>query len=167
MSSTTDVDLAKRLARAERDWESMQRICHDFFHGWRHTVQNRYGPKVAKELEMSFYERIGEGTGKMYLDRGGKPEDLGKLVQSLVRASEVMGETAHLIREDDAVLLVHTACPWMDSFRANGAPNQCQASCDRWFQTTAKSISPKIRVVTERTLPSGDASCTRRFSFAQ
>lgn len=116
---------------------------------------------------MSFYERIGEGTGKMYLDRGGKPEDLGKLVQSLVRASEVMGETAHLIREDDAVLLVHTACPWMDSFRANGAPNQCQTSCDHWFQTTAKSISPKIRVVTERALPSGDASCTRRFSFAQ
>ena len=167
MSNETDVDLAKRLARAERDWESMQRICHDFFHGWRRTVQDRFGAEIAKELEISFYERIGEGTGKTYLDRGGRADDLGRLVQSLVRASEVMGETAHMVREEDAVLLVHTACPWMNSFRATGAPNQCQASCDHWFRTTAKSISSKIRIVTERALPSGDASCTRRFSIAQ
>ena len=102
----------------------------------------------------------------MFLDRGGKPDELEKLVRSLVRASEVMGEEAHLTREGDDVLLVHTACPWMDSFRATGAANQCQASCDHWFQTTAKTISPKIRVVTESALPAGDASCTRRFSLA-
>ena len=166
MNSTTETDLAKRLARAERDWQSMQRICHDFFHGWRRTVQDRFGADVAQELEMSFYQRIGEGTGKMFLDRGGKPDDLEKLVHSLVRASEVMGEAAHLRREGDEVLLVHTACPWMDSFRATGAPNQCQASCDHWFRTTATTISPRIRVVTESALPAGDASCTRRFSLA-
>ena len=45
-------------------------------------------------------------------------------------------------------------------------PNQRQASCDHWFQPTAKTISPKIRVVTESALPAGDASCTRRFSLA-
>ena len=77
MSSSTDTDQAKKLARAERDWQSMQRICHDFFHGWRRTVQDRYGVEVAKELEMSFYQRIGEGTGKMFLDRGGKPGERG------------------------------------------------------------------------------------------
>lgn len=166
MSSSTDTDQAKKLARAERDWQSMQRICHDFFHGWRRTVQDRYGVEAAKELEMSFYERIGEGTGKMFLDRGGKPDDLEKLVHTLVRASEVMGEAAHLTRDGNDVILVHTACPWTDSFRATGAENQCQASCDHWFQTTAKTISPKISVLTESALPAGNATCTRRFSIA-
>lgn len=166
MNNSAEAVLTKRFERAERDWQSMQRICHDFFHGWRRTVQERYGMAVAKELEMSFYEHIGVGTGQMFLDRGGKPHDLEKLVHSLVRASEVMGEAAHLTREDTDVLLVHTACPWMDSFRATGAPNQCQASCDHWFQTTAKTISPKIQVMTESALPAGDTTCTRRFSIA-
>lgn len=167
MSDAKDIDPIKHLARAERDWRSMQRICHDFFHGWRRTVTDRFGPDVAKELETSFYGHIGEGTARTYLERGGTPDDLGKLVKSLVRASEVMGEAAHLLTENDDVLLVHTACPWMDSFRATGAPNQCQASCDHWFQTTAKAISPRIKVLTESALPAGDASCTRRFSFAR
>ena len=79
-------------------------------------------------------------------------------------ASEVMGETAHLERDGDDVLLVHTACPWQDSFRASGIPDQCQAGCDNWFGTTAASISPRIKVVTESALPAGDRSCTRRFS---
>lgn len=166
MSTHNETDLVKQLARAERDWQSMQRICHDFFHGWRRTVQDRYGAEAAKDLEMAFYERIGVGTGQMFIERGGQPDELEKLVRSLVRASEVMGETARLEREGDDVLLVHTACPWTDSFRATGVPNQCQASCDHWFQTTAKTISPKIRVVTESALPAGDASCTRRFSMA-
>ncbi|MBN8477095.1 L-2-amino-thiazoline-4-carboxylic acid hydrolase [Sulfuritalea sp.] len=167
MSDAKNVDLSKRLARAERDWESMQRICHDFFHGWRQTVMDRFGPDVAKELELSFYGRIGEGTARTFLERGGTPDDLAKLVRSLVRASEVMGEAAHLVIEEKDVLLVHAACPWMDSFRATDAPNQCQASCDHWFQSTAKSISPRIKVLTESALPAGGASCTRRFSFAQ
>lgn len=166
MSSTADADLRKRIDRTERDWRSMQRICHDFFHGWRQTIQDRYGDSVAKELELRFYERIGEGTGKMFLNRGGKAEDLEKLVNSLVRASEVMGEDATLAREGNDVLLIHTACPWMDSFRDTGVPNQCQDSCDKWFQTTAKTISPRIKVVTEGALPAGNRSCIRRFTLA-
>lgn len=165
MSEDTQA-LAKRAERAERDWKSMIRITHDFFHGWRRAVEERYGAEAAKELELRFYETIGEGTGRMFLERGGQPGDLERLVFSLTRASEVMGETASLQREGADVLLVHTACPWMDSFRATGAPNQCQASCDRWFQTTARTVSPKIRVITESALPAGDASCTRRFSLA-
>lgn len=164
-NNTNETDLAKRLARAERDWQSMQRICHDFFHGWRRAVEDRCGEEVAKELEMSFYGCIGEGTGRMYLERGGKPEDLEKMVYTLVRASEVMGETAHMKREGADVLLIHEACPWIDSFRATGAPNQCQAGCDHWFRTTARSISPNVCVETESALPAGDATCTRRFSL--
>lgn len=157
-------DLAKRLNRTERDWQSMQRICHDFFHGWRRVVADHYGEAAARQLEVEFYGRIGLGTGAMYLQRGGSPDDLEKVVSTLVRASEVMGETAHLERDGDDVLLVHTACPWQDSFRASGIVDQCQAGCDNWFGTTAASISPRIKVVTESALPAGDRSCTRRFS---
>jgi len=54
MSSTqSGDDLAKRLSRAERDWQSMQRICHDFFHGWRRVVADHLGEEKAKELESS------------------------------------------------------------------------------------------------------------------
>lgn len=166
MSSTSNDDLAKRLARAERDWQSMQRICHDFFHGWRQAVQDRYGVEAAKTLELDFYGRVGEGSGKMFLDRGGKPQELEKLVRSLVRASEVMGESAHMACEGNDILLVHTACPWLNSFRDTGASNQCQAGCDHWFKTTARTVSANIRVVTESALPAGDATCTRRFSAA-
>lgn len=165
MSTTqSGEDLAKRLNRTERDWQSMQRICHDFFHGWRRVVADHYGEEKARQLEVEFYGRIGNGTGAMYLQRGGNPDDLEKVVFTLVRASEVMGETAHLERDGNDVLLVHTACPWQDSFRANGVPDQCQAGCDNWFRTTAASISPLIKVVTESALPAGDRSCTRRFS---
>ena len=63
------------------------------------------------------------------------------------------------------VLVVHTACPWMDSFRAAGLPNQCGEGCDRWFQVAAQTISPKVRVVTESQLPRGGDTCTRRFTL--
>lgn len=165
MSSTqSGDDLAKRLSRAERDWQSMQRICHDFFHGWRRVVADHLGEEKAKELEVEFYGRIGQNTGAMYLQRGGNADDLERIVFTLVRASEVMGEAAHLARDGDDVLLVHTACPWQDSFRANHIANQCQAGCDNWFRTTAASISTRIKVVTESALPAGDGTCTRRFS---
>ena len=159
-------DTDKLLERTSRDWQSMIRITHDFFHGWRRTVAETLGEEKAMEMELRFYERIGEGTGRMFADRGGRPEDVEKLVFSLVRASEVMGEKARMAADGNDWLLIHEACPWPDSFRAHGVPHTCQASCDRWFQTTARSVSPKLRVVTESALPAGDATCTRRFVTA-
>lgn len=158
-------ELEKQLARKTRDWESMIRITHDFFHGWRKSVADRHGEQAAQEMEFAFWERIGVGTGEMYLARGGKPEDHEQIAFTMLRASEVMGETAQMKKDGNATLLVHTACPWIDSYRANGIANQCGAGCDHWFQITVKTISPKLQVVTESQLPKGDASCTRRFKL--
>lgn len=167
MSTETSsvADLEKRLARKQRDWESMIRITHDFFHAWRKSVADKDGEPAAQQMEMRFWENIGIGTGKMYLERGGKPDDPGQIAHTMQRASEVMGETAHITKDGDDVLLLHTACPWLDSYRAAGIPNQCGAGCDHWFQTTVKAISPNVKLVTESLMPAGAKSCTRRFSF--
>jgi hypothetical protein len=151
----------------ERDWQSMIRITHDFFHAWRKSVADSHGEPAAKDMEMRFWENIGLGTGRMYLARGGTPDDPGQIAFTMKRASDIMGETAHIAQDGDATLLVHTACPWIDSYRAAGLPNQCGAGCDHWFQTTVKTISPNLKVITESQLPRGDASCTRRFSVTK
>ncbi len=158
-------ELEKQLARKERDWQSMIRITHDFFHAWRKSVKDKQGEAAAMDTELAFWENVGVGTGEMYLKRGGKPEDLEQIAFTMQRASDVMGETARMEKDGRDVLVVHTACPWMDSFRAAGLPNRCGEGCDRWFQATAQTISPKVRVVTESQLPKGDATCTRRFSL--
>ena len=159
--------LQRQLARRTRDWESMIRVAHDFFHGWRSAIAARHGEPAAKEMELDFWERIGTGTGAMYLARGGKPDDPAQVARVMLRASEVMGETAHVKTDGEAVLLVHTACPWPDSYRAHGIPNQCGAGCDRWFRTTVRAISHRIEVVTESRLPDGDSNCARRFTLAR
>jgi hypothetical protein len=161
----TAPELEKQLARKERDWESMIRINHDFFHCWRRAAEEKLSAQDANEVLMRFWELVGVGTGEMYKARGGKPEDLEQLAFTMMRASHVMGESAHMSMEKDASVLVHTACPWMESFRDTGAANQCQAGCDHWFQTTVRTISPNVKVVTESALPAGDATCTRRFSL--
>lgn len=163
----TVVDLEKQLARKERDWESMIRINHDFFHCWRRAAEEKLDPAAAHDVLMRFWELVGIGTGQMYLERGGKPDNLEQIAFTMMRASHVMGESAHMALEGDASVLVHTACPWMDSFRDTGAPNQCQAGCDHWFQTTLRTISPNLRVTTESALPAGDTTCTRRFSLTK
>ena len=43
-------DLEKRLARKERDWQSMIRITHDFFHAWRKSVKDKQGEAAAKTI---------------------------------------------------------------------------------------------------------------------
>jgi len=164
---TGSAALARQLARRTRDWQSMIRITHDFFHAWRRAVAAAHGERAAREAELDFWERIGAATGAAYLARAGNPDDPAQLARAMLRASEVMGETAHVERDGDSTLLVHTACPWLDSYRAHGLPGQCGAGCDRWFQTAVRTVSPRMRVVTESRLPDGDASCTRRFTLAR
>lgn len=165
MSAETKVaELEKKLERMQRDWQSMVRITHDFFHCWRQAVEEKLSKEEADKVQLRFWELVGIGTGKMYLERGGNPDDVAKVAYTMLRASEVMGETARMETTPDASLVVHDACPWMDSFRERGAPNECQPGCDKWFQATVQTISPNLRVVTEAALPAGDATCTRRFS---
>jgi len=163
MESQDPISLESHAKRMESSWRSMIRITHDFFHAWRKAIVDSHGETAAKDMELLFWENIGRGTGKFYLARGGKPDDTGQIAYTMKRASDIMGETAHITLDGDATLLVHTDCPWMDSYHAAGIPGQCGAGCDRWFQTTVKTISNNLIVVTESQLPNGDANCTRRF----
>ena len=49
-----------------------------------------------------------------------------------LRASEVMGEQVRMAADGDDYLLIHDACPWIESYKDYGAPGQCQAGCDHW-----------------------------------
>ncbi len=158
--------LEDKVKRLEKDWRSMIFIAHDFFHRWRQVVEERYGAEEGAELVNLFWQAVGGGTGESYLQRGRDVTDLAQVVKAMARASEVMGETVRVVRDGEEYLLVHDACPWIDSFRDYGAPGLCQAGCDRWFSTAAKTISPALEVRTESCLAAGESSCTRRYRKA-
>lgn len=155
---------SKALTKLEKDWRSMILISHDMFHCWRQVVEEKLGPEGASELIDRFWELVGQGTGKAYLKRGRDTGDLEQIVGAMVRVSLTMGEKARMAQDGDDVLLIHEACPWIDSFRNYGAEGQCQAGCDRWFTKSIETISPELAVKTESCLAAGDSSCTRRYS---
>ena len=153
------------LKRLEKDWRSMIFIAHDFFHRWRQVVEEKYGTDEAAVLVNRFWELVGVGTGEAYLKRGKGTDDLAAIVKAMVRASLVMGESAKMEQSGEDYLLIHDSCPWIDSSKDYGAPGQCQAGCDQWFETAIKTISPKIGVKTESCLAAGQNTCTRRYSI--
>lgn len=157
-------EVSDALKKMERDWRSMIFISHDFFHRWRMLLEEKFGPGETADLVNRFWESVGEGTAKSYLQRGKDPGDLEQIVGSFVKASLVMGESARLAKDGNDVLLIHEACPWMDSFRDYGAPGQCQAGCDKWFEKALTNISGDFLVHTDSCMAAGDSSCTRRFS---
>lgn len=152
--------------RLERDWRSMIRISHDFFHAWRKAVADAYGDERAAELELAFWAEVGKGTANAYLERSGDPEDLFRIVDVLRRASDVMGEVSETRQGDDGVRLVHTRCPWPDGYRSRGLAAHCGDGCDAWFRATAFGINPAVTVTTECRIPDGARTCTRLFSRA-
>ena len=156
---------AKENAKLMRNWKGMLFISHDFFHRWRQTVEETVSPQEAKKLVNRFWELVAKGSAQAYLSKNKDPHDVEGVVQSLARASDVMGETVRVEKDGADVLLVHDASPWIDSFREYGAPGQCQAGCDRWFEATAETISPRLKVETTTCLAAGDNTCTRRFSL--
>lgn len=159
MSETGDA-----LKKMERDWRSMIFISHDFFHRWRMVLQERFGAEETADLVNRFWESVGEGTAKSYLQRGRDPGDLELIVNSFVKASLVMGESARSATDGNDVLLIHEACPWTASFQEYGASGQCQAGCDKWFEKALTDISGDFLVRTDSCLANGDSTCTRRFS---
>ncbi len=152
------------LKKLERDWRSMIFISHDFFHRWRRVLEEKYGAEETVALVDRFWELVGEGTADSYLKRGRDTEDLEQIVNAFVRASLVMGESAKSVKDGNDVLLIHDACPWIGSYKDYGAPGQCQAGCDTWFETALKKISPDFSVQTDSCLAAGDSTCTRRYS---
>jgi predicted ArsR family transcriptional regulator len=157
-------DIDKALKKMEKEWRSMIIISHDIFHCWRHVVEERLGSEEASELVNQFWELVGQGTGNAYLKRGRDTGDLEQIVGAMVRVSQTMGEKARMAKDGDDYLLIHDACPWIDSFRDYGAEGQCQAGCDRWFVKSTETISPEFTVKTESCLAAGDSTCTRRYS---
>lgn len=152
------------IKKLERDWRSMIFISHDFFHRWRMVLEEKFGAEETVALVNLFWESVGEGTAQSYLKRGGDTEDLEQIVNAFVRASHVMGESAQSLKDGNDVLLIHDACPWIGSYQDYGALGQCQAGCDKWFETALKTISDSFSVRTESCLAAGESNCTRRYS---
>ncbi|GAB6154366.1 hypothetical protein JCM17380_31160 [Desulfosporosinus burensis] len=159
--SEVNADVIKKL---ERDWRSMIFISHDFFHRWRMVLEEKFGAEETVALVDRFWESVGEGTAESYLKRGRDTADLEQIVNAFVRASLVMGERAKSVKEGNDVLLIHDSCPWVGSYKDYGAPGQCQAGCDKWFETALKVISQDFTVRTDSCLASGESTCTRRYS---
>jgi hypothetical protein len=152
------------IKKLERDWRSMISISHDFFHRWRMVLEEKFGAEETAALVDRFWESVGEGTGESYLKRGRNTEDLEQIVNAFVRASLVMGERARSAKDGNDVLLIHDACPWIGSYQDYRASGQCQAGCDKWFETALKTISQDFSVRTDSCLAAGDSTCTRRYS---
>lgn len=152
------------IKKLERDWRSMIFISHDFFHRWRMVLEEKFGAEETVALVDRFWELVGEGTAESYLKRGRDTADLEQIVNAFVRASLVMGESARSVIDGNDVLLIHDVCPWIDSYKDYGAPGQCQAGCDKWFETALKTISGNFTVRTDSCLAAGESTCTRRYS---
>jgi len=156
---------SERLFNVERDWRTMILIAHDFFHCWRNLVRGKYGDSAAEELTLKFWEEIGKNTAQQYIIKGRiDPEDVEQVVNAVARSSGIMGETVRVEKDGDAFLLIHDACPWIDSYVRAGSAGQCQKGCDRWFAATLSQLSPRLMVKTLSCLAAGDAQCLRRFS---
>lgn len=150
--------------KLEKDWRSMIAISHDFFHCWRQVIEDKFGPEVASELIIRFWERVGAGSGKAFLKRGFNQENIEQFVSSMVKVSLIMGESARVSQDGNDYLLIHDACPWVESFCNSGAAGQCRAGCDAWFKKALETISTDFIVTTESSLADGDSTCTRRYS---
>ncbi|MFZ5634035.1 MAG: L-2-amino-thiazoline-4-carboxylic acid hydrolase [Bacillota bacterium] len=152
-----------RLNKLERDWKTMILIAHDFFHNWRQTLYERYGEEVMEELTLRFWELVGKNTALQYTRGKIDPQDVERVARGAARSSEIMGETVRVQRDGEAWLLIHDACPWIDSYRRAGFAGRCRPGCDRWFEATVQGLSPDLGVETRACLASGDKQCIRRF----
>lgn len=57
------------------------------------VLEEKFGAKETVALANRFWESIGGGTAKKFLECFGKTEDLEQIVNTLLRASRVMGES--------------------------------------------------------------------------
>lgn len=151
------------LQKLEREWKTMILIAHDFFHSWRQAVFEKYGEQAMDELTLRFWELVGKNTAAQYAKAGIDGNDMGRLALAAARSSEIMGETVRTESDGEVWLLLHDACPWIDSFRKAGLGGKCGPGCHRWFEATVEGLSPELAVETLACLADGDKQCVRRF----
>ena len=125
-------------------------------------MEEEVGLEQAGRLVENFWEKVAEGTADVY--RGDR-QDLSQVVRFMARASEAMGETVTTDADDEAHYLIHKECPWIDSYSRYGAPNRCQAGCDRWFKKTMELINPDAVMETTDCLAAGGKGCIRKFYY--
>lgn len=152
-----------RLQKLDRNWKTMILIAHDFFHNWRQAVCERYGEEVMEELTLRFWELVGKNTAAQYARAKIDGRDVERVARATARSSEIMGETVRVERDGEAWLLLHDACPWIDSYRRAGFDGKCRPGCHRWFQAAVQGLSPDLTVDTLASLADGDKQCIRRF----
>ena len=149
--------------RLDRDWRTMILIAHDFFHCWRQAVCEKYGESQMEELTLRFWDLVGKNTAAQYSKGKIDPLDLERVAMGAARSSEIMGETVKVRNEGDAWLLIHDACPWIESYKRAGFEGKCRPGCDRWFAETVRTLSPRLGVDTLACLGDGDDQCVRKF----
>jgi len=140
----------------------MIHVSHDFFHRWRRAALESGGEEKARQMELRFWELVGEGTAEAY--RRLNPASLKAIVDLIARSSAIMGEEVTTREEGNTCFLVHSACPWPESYRASGLGGSCRPGCDRWFASTLAALDDGYQVETLSSLADGDTTCTRQFS---
>lgn len=150
--------------RIAADWKTMILISHDFFHKWRKAVIEAYGEEAEEKLTLRFWDLVGAGTAESYLKKGKiNPNDVEQVVQAVARSSEIMGEKVHVENDGAFFYLVHEQCPWINSYKASGAPGKCEPGCSRWFEAAVAALSPDLQVETTSSLALGHDKCVRKF----
>ena len=65
------------MDESEKYWRTLQNICRDFYFKWREVVEEEFGNEKSRELVAKFWEKVGIGTAKLYIQYGEvSPNDL-------------------------------------------------------------------------------------------
>ena len=153
------------MSQAEKDLKVMWNICRDFFYKWRSVVEEEFGREKARDLVKKFWEKVGEGTAKLYKEHGVNPENLVEIAKAIARSSEIMGEKVEVLAEEDKVIVRHTSCPWFDWAKMFGLEEEDKEGCDIWFKVTVEKMNPRAKVETTKSFAAGDDFCERIIYF--
>ncbi|MBI4318280.1 MAG: L-2-amino-thiazoline-4-carboxylic acid hydrolase [Chloroflexi bacterium] len=154
--------LDKSSIDVETKWRYMIPVSHQFYIYARQVAGDLLGEERADDFVQRFWQRSGRETGRLYLTKAKlNPDDLIGLARAMERSSAIMGEDTEIVVENEKVFFVHNHCPWPNSYADAGLPESCQGGCDAWFREASAAVSPRIRVRTTKSIPSGDGSCVR------
>ncbi len=152
----------------EKDLKAMWNICRDFYFKWREAVRDEFGEDSAKKLVEKFWEKVGQGTAKLYLEYDvARPGDLKSIARAIQISSQIMGENVEIEECEEGVIVRHTHCPWWDWYKRMNLEDEDQLGCDIWFRTTVRNIDPKADVFTTKSFSKGHDVCERLIYFKE
>lgn len=147
----------------EKYWWTLQNICRDFYFKWRAVVEEEFGKEKSRELVAKFWEKVGIGTAKLYIQYGKvSPNDLLSIAKAIKMSSTIMGEDVEVEIKNNIIIIRHISCPWWNWYKKMGLEEEDQYGCDKWFEATVKGINPRAKVETVKSFPKCNNLCERR-----